>query len=547
MSLVIGRLQTRAVLPRTSTHLASVVERVARGPLARAFASELPELPRTYGRICRIRRLHVHVRLSAKDLNDETLLNRWAQVFRRDLIATLGGRADGNDVIVAESRGKWVGSYLARRLSGQARDAWAFAEFAATDALPVDECAASVIEASPKDAPDVLAFLAGDGSCTRLLLAMSDAQAARVCGVISRLEAKSDAVSPSQLIRIGELALAARRVPGRGELTSPLRALAVYAHQFEHSPTAGRVESIGDILVTLRALDRICALHQICALDEVRSKEAFGAVLSPILSSLCQASADSLRELFSTAASARHAGEGTPSPAALAIAGLAEQLRDAIPASGVSLARDVSGQWIDSAVAGLLLLLPIVARERWCERIAAHAVTAEHGPRALTSVLAGAALAITGGETANIEQIDRAQALFAGWTDAPHVAGYRHFVAHVDSELRRSLLGALLPDEDAAAIATAAASWSTMCGHLARRLVRAFAARIRGFGQSTDDFIIRSFLMQPGRLLIERDCVRVVLRPNPLWVVVHLSGADTAVDHVRWLDDRPVTFVLEGL
>jgi hypothetical protein len=148
----------------------------------------------------------------------------------------------------------------------------------------------------------------------------------------------------------------------------------------------------------------------------------------------------------------------------------------------------------------------------------------------------------------NVERLDAGVSVFAGWTDEPNVGALRRFLNVTPADMRQNLLHVLLEDAGATTPqGQEASSWASVCDRLAAHVVRAFATRIRGFRQSSREFMVRSFLHAPGRVSVESDRVKVVLSRNPFWVAVHLSGADTRVERVSWLGDRSLEFELEGL
>jgi hypothetical protein len=48
-------------------------------------------------------------------------------------------------------------------------------------------------------------------------------------------------------------------------------------------------------------------------------------------------------------------------------------------------------------------------------------------------------------------------------------------------------------------------------------------------------------------VLVEPERLVVSLEPNPLWVAVQLSGAESPIDSVEWLSNRRLELELGGL
>jgi hypothetical protein len=225
------------------------------------------------------------------------------------------------------------------------------------------------------------------------------------------------------------------------------------------------------------------------------------------------------------------------------LAALLDRVKSAVPSSGVEAARQLAGHWIDSELASVLLLIPVVLRLGWPQRIRASRCWTIHGPRALTYALAGAALA-TAGRPPLLADADRGLLLFAGWTGAPDVRGFQRWLETTSVEDRRDLLDSLIADTEATQTAD---DWESVFRALVHALVRRFAGDLRGFRRSSDRFIVERILSTPGRVLLEPARVFVSLRSNPLWVAVHVSGGDAPVDSADWLGGRRVEFELEGL
>jgi len=228
------------------------------------------------------------------------------------------------------------------------------------------------------------------------------------------------------------------------------------------------------------------------------------------------------------------------------LSALIDRLLEQIPASGATVARDVSGRWIRSECAGFFLLVPVIQSLRWPERLLRSRLGAEYGPRTMTYLLAGIAFALRRVPIEDGSRLDAGTALFAGWFGEPYHAGFERFITSPSTDERMDFVTALT-DAGNVIDPAIAGSWRSTFAFLAATLVRAFAGRLRGFRQSSEQFIVRSFLNVPGGVEITPDRLRVVLDRNPLWVVVHLAGADSRADRVPWFGDRSVEFELEGL
>jgi hypothetical protein len=200
---------------------------------------------------------------------------------------------------------------------------------------------------------------------------------------------------------------------------------------------------------------------------------------------------------------------------------------------------------VTSRCAGLFLLVDPVRRLGWPEALRTSALWARHGPRALTYVLAGVGVAVLGRSSAGVESLDPGVALFAGWLGEPYLAGFAQGLATAPADVREDLLRRLDPDGEG--FDGCGGSWDAVFDRLAERLVAAFTGRVRGFRKASRRFVTERVLAVPGRIGVDPPRVRVLLEPNPLWVAVHLSGLDEAVDGVSWLEGYRLELLLEGL
>ena len=89
--------------------------------------------------------------------------------------------------------------------------------------------------------------------------------------------------------------------------------------------------------------------------------------------------------------------------------------------------------------------------------------------------------------------------------------------------------------------------WETCFDALANHLFREFAGRIRGFGRSSRQFVVKNFLALPGRIRVEETRLLIVFTSSPLNAVVHMSRLDDPVEEVDWLGGRRIEFEPYGL
>jgi hypothetical protein len=534
VSIVIDRLQARTAIPRRLAALGPAVEAALRVDLAPALA-RAGAARCVPAAVCRVRRLCVRLEVSADDVRRSRLPELWAEAFARALKSAVAG-GPGAGVAAAASRAGWIAEFLLGLVAGDAVDAWPYTEFPGASTAGVGERLVGALEANAADAPAILAVLDARGGLVRALGCLDRAHARRLLGVLDRVHgAASRLPGPGDVHEIAAALLDPAMAAAYGELAlTDARAIALFvAHSRRAAPGAAAL-SPRHVRAVLDLVECLCGVRLALQAD------GSAAIVAGVLAGLrrgrmppIDSTASSLL-LFAGAAQA-DAGTRESSEAARRLALLLDRLRTEIPSIGVQAARALAGESIETAFASLFLLVPVVMRLQWPERIRASRCWTELGPRALTYVLAGVATTIAG-RPMDVRNADRGVLLLAGWTGEPEVRGFERWLGSPSEEAPRELLAALLPGEDLPP--SASASWEAACERLAHVLVRRFAEGLRGFRQSSHRFVVERFLWTPGRLLLEPARVIATIRPNPLWPVVQLSGADAAVDSVGWLGGR---------
>jgi hypothetical protein len=226
-----------------------------------------------------------------------------------------------------------------------------------------------------------------------------------------------------------------------------------------------------------------------------------------------------------------------------AFAGLFEKLASATD-PGSRQGQTTRFRSIQTEYAGFFLLISLVERLGWADRLGRLTFGATDGPRLLTYTLAGLASAILGRFDETLAYLDPGAALFSGWIEAADLGGLRRFLASGSDQTRRDLLLELVRDEFTEEDTL---DWAACFNSLANHLIREFAGRIRGFGRSSRQFVVRNFLALPGRIRVEEKRLLVVFTSSPLHVVLHMSRLDDPVEEVAWLGGRRIEFEVSGL
>jgi hypothetical protein len=529
-SLAIGRFVTRCRAPRRLGWDAALLDRVSSGPFLRACARELDGLHDAG--LCRIRQLAVRVLVAPGDLSEDRLATLWAAAFARALREALTrsgapGRARP-EIVRAESRAAWLARWIADLIAGTAGSRWEYAEFRALEGQGAAAALAALL-AEPGEIEGVLLLLARRRLLETFLRLFNDAALEQLIAAISTAAgAEESASAVGDLVVVARACAAGMTALARGRLTDRSVALKLFVLlRWEAPRTAPATPR--RVLHALNALGALLDLtaHHGAGLDVLarldgRVEAWVGRPAHPAVACILAA----LRALVVRFAA------GHPPRALADLAEAIEQLRPLAPAPGTQGER-----WVSSDVAGLFLLVGSLERLDWPRRWLAGPLGAQHGPRAVSYLLGGLALALVGRFSEAIGPLDPGVAIFAGFFGEPDLGGMRRFFA-------APLPGGLA---EARAVSASAQTWAGELETLADLLVRTFAVRIRGFRDASRAFLVSRLIATPGRVRIEDHRIQVRLAPNPLHIALHVSGIDYAVGPLAWYGGRSVDLELEGL
>lgn len=537
MALVIHKLATECHLPPHHRSSAELVDRLARGRLARDLGEHLgPSLARQPG-IVRIRRLPLRVIIPASELNEDALSLAWRQAFSKALFTALAYPTGVGpfEVFRAESVASFIASAIQDLMDGTASTKWQYTEFEEVFRQGPTQAALALICKWPRQSIAILLELAQRGILDRLLARFDELAMERLFALLApRTDHDTDPLSVADLILTAKLALA--RLP---EKTITLRSRSYALSLFVGAHRAGQPVRSPRML-----------FHTLLALAILLNKEVFwphvprgdlGAMRLPAsVTALLESIARHFRE--SDAESLRH--RRTPRPDVQSpftelrtlLAGLRTELKVPPPTPTPSEVR-----WISSGYCGLFFLTGILARLGW---IAAWQQLPAFQPGGVACLVAGLALAVIGKFDPALLTLDPGLALFAGHSDNPDLAHARKVFQEFPREVRLNLLHAAIKNS---ALDDAAQDWRSTFDLLAEKLVSEFAAGVRGFRQAKRQAIVKSFIALPGRIRVERERLVVIPHVSPYHVALHVSGLDAAIESVGWLDGRRLEFELGDL
>jgi hypothetical protein len=502
----------------------ALVDAVAREMLPRELAARLgPSLDR-HPPMLRLKMLNVPISVDITTLRGGKLAEIWAAAIARALHEALA-RPDGDGTVLRrfESPAAYRAAMITHILSGVPPHIWQFPELAGRENHPAAILALELLLETGLLLPVVLEQLHRARALDATLARLDEVALERLLRAVAEAESRTSELTLNQFVAVGSVLATQRVPPPHGDAASRRQAVGIWLQLERNLPLRG-------IWYALRLLLRI--LEEPALLSPRRG----AAGVAEKMPAWCEAVRQQLvRILWPNILAAPdllpnpppRTGQGLAQALSANVASMLEQLRAVTP-SAVKGGPGTAELWIRSDCAGLLLLCDTVSRLGW-SRLRRDR---EFGPRAFQGLLAGAAMCLLGPWRPG-DAVDPAAAMFAGCLEEVD----RHGLAQVFAETPPA---AFPPCPEAT-------NWPAALEAAADALAIAFAAQIRGFRQAGRQSIVHHFLRVPGRMLIERTALRVVLEPSPWAVALHISGADDPVESADWLDGRRVSFVLEGL
>ena len=603
--LTIDRLVVRGKIPRCSNVDRTLIDHITREELAVECSRQLTRPWPVEARVARIRQLRVRLSIPASQLGSDTFVKAWTAAFQRELFAALA-HLHNVEIIQFQSRAEYLAAAIRDLVKGVAGQRWAYEEFKHLFETSAAEAVLSLFRGEQAEVVPILMILEDWGLLDRIFAVWDEAGLQQFLVLVAG-ENRAKRLSIEDLIRVAELLLEYRppeiQLPGGSGLTDGKIALQLFL-SLARRPNGTTAIPPGTIFEALRILRALLnrfrsAASRLCSLTGSGGPEGDLVLPGAILSGLADnfrhsiavepegnqtavtellnilrttASAgpyqDLLNEFWSMIATAPDSDK-TAFAEALhkltsavssdtqrqqiaelwnIIAAGSRENRMALAALFVNLtsapSRRTESKWVSTDCAGLFLLVRVLDKLGWEDRLAESALGATYGPRLLTYTLAGVATAILSRFDEEPTYVDPGMALFSGWMDAPDLRGFRAFLAAGADETRRDLLRQMLGHERAVEYS---ASWRTCFDSLANYLIQEFTEHIRCFGKPSRSFVVKNFMALPGHIRIEEKRLAVVFTSSPLHVVLHLSGLDDPVEPVGWLGARRIEFQADSL
>jgi hypothetical protein len=508
MTLRIHQLDTTCHVPSWHRNGAELVDRFARGHLARDLGEHLgPSLARQPA-VVRIRALNLRVILPASSLSEEGLSVAWREAFAKALFTALTypSGAGPAGIFRADSVADFLAAAICDLLEGTAAGKWQYAEFEEIFRRGTTEAALALLCNWPQECRGVLSELARREVLDRLLARFDEAAIERLFNMLSppALARVESDLSIADLTAIAKLVLA--HLPERNlALVSRSYALSLFVKAWAARPLPLSLRTVFEALLGVA-----CLLNQ-----KMFWPGGKPTTLSPQMVSLL----------------ARIASETSKSQTRTSHLRELETHLTELRARLDIRAPEVSGpevEWRSTEWCGLFFLAGTLERLGW---VRAWQGLPEFQSGGLSCLIAGIGLAIAGDLEPGSAAVDPAIALFAGYLGDPDLSQIRGFYQGSSRGLRQKVIAAASPLNAAEDLSQ---SWEATIDFLTESLVKAFASRVRGFRQSTRKGIVQTFLRRPGRIRIEAERIVAVPEPSPFHVALHISGLDAALDPTWW-------------
>jgi hypothetical protein len=504
VSLRIGTLTTRCRARRGQEAAGALVDTVARERMPYEIAARLgPSLDREAA-VVRLRGLDVRVQIDTESLHRGALADVWASAVVRALHEALA-RPDeeGERLRRFDGRAAYLAAMIAALMTAAPRRAWQFPEIAERGIGP---SAAEVVDLLVEAGPllgEVMTELRRLRVLNAALVLLDEIRLERLIRAAASVDGGDGALDLDQLQLIAATLVETAAAPRSGAAASRRQAVQLWLQLHRRLPLRGIWNALRLLLQILEQPSLLAGASQ-------------PAELPDGMPPWCGAVLDSLRRGRSAQTAA-----------------LLEQLRQITP-TAVAVKPGKPEDWLESECAGVLLLCDTIRRLGWMRLLR----DAGHDARVTQAILLGIGMRLIAGRPPSLlwepgQPIEPAVALLGGLLQNPEARS----IGRVFAETSPDALAAFTPGGD----------WQAVLDQACDALAAAFAARIRGFRNAKRGSVTRHFLRRPGRILIEETRLRVVLKPSPFAVALHISGADAPVDYVEWLGGRRVEFVLEGL
>jgi hypothetical protein len=493
--LVIDRFRTRLELagrhddgPGFAREVTRTVRELVPPSCSRALEPRL----RAGAGVVRIDRLSLRLSVGREGLSAPALADRLAEEVARRIADAIAGQDGGaSGVATWSDHATFAAAYVAHRLSLRAAPAWAFPDFRALDHLSPADAAVELVAARPATLPALVKLLDTPGGAARLAAALPERAAMELVERLAMAAAPSDIQQHGPVLAalVAALPEDPAASPGRAALGAALTVL-------RSGP--GEPQAVRSLLVHARVAAALVVVARAVWLRVGRAPEARD--LDPEAMLHLPAPARELARAWLSMALV-HAADRPALIAALAAVsprrtpGPAGERPSAAPdgASASPLAPTV----LASRIAGVGLLMPAALR---------HDLPGVLSPAAFHRVLIGT-LAGDARAAASRDPLPATLAPFDPRDGEPVLPpvpaslraavpeGFRHTLAEVEG----------------------VAGWAGC-------LLHAFAAMLPGFEASSPGYLRAQFLAQPGRLVVDRDRMSLLLAPMPLGIVLRHAG-----------------------
>lgn len=535
-----------AIAPDSSTTLQRRLDRVATDLLPRALDDKIVNSTDNNEPICFIQQMEVNLTLDPTHLDDRELAAIWADALYKGILQSLSH--PDNSVLIFQTRGEFLASFLEDLLWGRAWDYWYYEEFDSLRSKSLNEVALSVLLEDGDTGRDALLEVTRRGSLERLLAILSDREV-EIIADQCLLPPSPRVILPNTLPVWIENLRSLFRSGLTLTFTLSRDMMRLYLNLLRQHPELGPDVNLA------RFLRDVLQLRQTVVAMNDRS-----AFLSYLESDNWTATLNQL-------------GRGNGQQLLMSL------MRELTGGEVLALLRDLQvetpqpiSQRVVTPYGGIFLLVGAIA-DLELDRFLQHSPYPEpEGISKMRILLWAIALQCLGYENAIQAKRDRGLAVFAGLSKVPELTQLQHYVEmfapaihtafieqfqiHLREQLSRPEQFGLA--RSLSSTSTVSLDWFCLCpesnpllpdaewdaalAEVSSTVLQAFAAKLGAFSDSSPSYLCRNFLESQAAIEVSGSAIVVRFLTCPLQMVLRMAGFESSTWEVPWLENRQLSF-----
>jgi hypothetical protein len=551
-----------AIAPDSSMTLQRRLDRVATDLLPRALDDQIVNSTDNNEPICFIQQMEVNLTLDPTHLDDRQLAAIWADALYKGILQALSH--PDNSVLIFQTRGEFLASFLEDLLWGRAWDYWYYEEFDSLRPKSLNQVALSVLLEDGDTGRDALQEVTRRGSLERLLAILSDREV--------EIVADRCLVPPSPRVILPNTLpvwIENLRSLFRSGLTLTFTLsrdmMRLYLNLLRQHPELGPDVNLA------RFLRDVLQLRQ--TIVAMNDRSAFLSYLESDNWTARESDNWTARESDNWTARLNQLGRGNGQQLLMSL------MRELTGGEVVALLRDLQvetpqpiSQRVVTPYGGIFLLVGAIA-DLELDRFLQHSPYPEpEGISKMRILLWAIALQCLGYENAIQAKRDRGLAVFAGLSKVPELTQLQHYVEmfapaihtafiqqfqiHLREQLSRPEQFGLA--RSLSSTSTVSLDWFCLCpdsnpllpdaqwdaalAGVSSTVLQAFAAKLGAFSDSSPSYLCRNFLESQAAIEVSENAIVVRFLTCPLQMVLRMAGFESSTWEIPWLENRQLSF-----